>query len=860
MERVLILDSNSILNRAFYALPLLSCSEGIHTNGILGYLTMFFKMQEEFNATYVIATFDRKAKTFRHLEYENYKAGRKSMPNELFEQIEPLKEILRAMNINIFELDGFEADDLIGTLSRIYEENGFEPIIVTGDKDALQLSSSITKVIITKKGITDKEVYDEKKMIEVYGVTPIEFIDVKAIMGDKSDNIPGVPGIGEKGATSLIKEFKSIENLYKNLENLKEGKIKKNLINGMELAFLSKKLSKINRFVPIEFSIEDIKAYGELDSLEVYELYNKYELKSLLNKIDINSNEGYEKDILFDEVSTLGYLRGLINKIYGSDKNLYIYCKVLGSKVSEIRLGDTYINFDNENYIIKEKFISENFDEVSRIFSSKNKKICFDSKMIYKVMFKNSKEVNNMVFDLVIGDYLLNPGKECTILSLCSDYVSVYLDRDKEYLGISFFEKIYEIILGKIKNSNMMKLYFEIEHPLSLILASIELYGFRVSIKMLEELREKFDIKIKEHSDKIYNLSGEVFNINSPKQLGKILFEKLDLPIIKKTKTGYSTNAEVLEALIDKHEIIEEIINYRQITKLQSTYILGLMDVIDDDLKVHTSFNQTLTTTGRLSSVEPNLQNIPVKYPLGREIRKAFVAEENSYILSADYSQIELRMLAHISGDEIIIKAFRENLDIHRMTASEIFSVDENDVTSEMRNRCKAVNFGIIYGISDFALSNDLKISRKEAREYMDKYFNRYVGVKKYLDEIIVKGKEDGFVTTIFNRRRDIPEIRSSNKIIKSLGERLAMNTPIQGSAADIIKLAMIKVYNRLNEENLKSKIILQVHDELVLNVYEDELEKVSLIVKEEMELCYEDISVPLRVNLSYGKNWFEAK
>ncbi|EIA25164.1 DNA polymerase I, partial [Candidatus Arthromitus sp. SFB-3] len=390
------------------------------------------------------------------------------------------------------------------------------------------------------------------------------------------------------------------------------------------------------------------------------------------------------------------------------------------------------------------------------------------------------------------------------------------------------------------------------------MLASIELEGFRVSVEMLGELKEKFDIKIKEHSRKIYSLSGEVFNINSPKQLGKILFEKLDLPVIRKTKTGYSTNAEVLEALMDKHEIIEEIVNYRQITKLQSTYILGLMDVIDYDFKVHTSFNQTLTATGRLSSVDPNLQNIPIKYPLGREIRKAFIAEKNSYILSADYSQIELRMLAHISEDDNIIKAFRENLDIHKMTASEIFSVDEDDVTSEMRNKCKAVNFGIIYGISDFALSNDLKISKKEAREYMDRYFNRYVGVKRYLDEIVVKAKKDGFVTTIFNRRRDIPEIKSSNKIIRSLGERLAMNTPIQGSAADIIKLAMIKVYNRLNEENLKSKIILQVHDELVLNVYEDEIDRVSLIVKEEMELCYDGILVPLSINLSYGKNWFE--
>lgn len=862
MEKILILDSNSLLNRAFYALPLLTSSKGIHTNGILGYLTMFFKMQEEFDAKYVVATFDRKAKTFRHLEYKEYKAGRKSMPNELREQLDPLKEILRAMNINIFELDGFEADDLIGTFSKIFEEMGFEPIIITGDKDALQLCSDITKVIITKKGISDKEIYDNKKMIEIYGVTSSEFIDVKALMGDKSDNIPGVAGIGEKGAINLIKEYKSIENIYENIDSMKEGKVKNNLIEHMDLAFLSKKLSRINREVPIEFNFDELKIYKDFELNKVVELYKEYELKSIMSKIGFEDKTSSENENLhINKVNNIEELENLVKNIHKNARILYLDCDTRGDKVSNLDFENIYLNFNNKSYLICRELIEENFDLISKIFSCEVKKVCFNSKIIYKIMFKHNKEINNVIFDIILAEYLINPGKECDVLSLCSNYANTYLNEDKKYLGICCFEKIYNILKNKIEENNMEDLYFEIENPLSLVLAKTELEGFKVCLNTLNYLKEKFEIKIKEYSEKIYDLAGEEFNINSPKQLGKILFEKLDLPVIKKTKTGYSTNADVLEALIDKHDIINEIINYRQITKLQSTYITGLIEVIDNDGKIHTSFNQTITVTGRLSSTDPNLQNIPIKYPLGREIRKVFIPDnEECVILSADYSQIELRVLAHISEDKQMIEAFRNNLDIHKITASEIFSVEEDEVTTEMRNKCKAVNFGIVYGISDFALSQDLKISRKEAKEYMDKYFARYVGVKYYLDNIIEFSKQNGYVRTIFNRIRNIPEIRSSNKIVKSLGERLSMNTPIQGSAADIIKLAMIKVFNRLNSENLKSKIILQVHDELVLNVFKNELDKVSNIVKEEMELCYKDMLVPLVVNISYGENWFEAK
>lgn len=860
MKKILILDSNSILNRAFYALPLLTSSKGIHTNGILGYLMMFFKMQEEFDAEYIIATFDRKAKTFRHLEYADYKAGRKSMPNELREQFDPLKKILEAMNINIFELDGFEADDLIGTLSKIFEGMGFEPIIITGDKDALQLCSDITKVIITKKGISDKEIYDKDKMIETYGVTPDEFIDVKAIMGDKSDNIPGVVGIGEKGAINLIKEYKSVENIYKNIDSMKEGKIKKNLIDNIDLAFLSKKLCKINRDVPIEFDFEKLKIYKDFDLNIAMDLYREYELNSIINKIGFN-NSSPNYDVVVDQINNLDDLKKILRVIESEVDILYLDYDITGNKVSEIDIENIYLNFNNKSYLINNLLIKSDFELISKIFTSNVKKVCFDSKLIYKVMFKNNKEFKNLIFDITLAEYLINPGRECSIIDLCSKYLGIYLNENDRNLGIVFFSEIYKCLIKNIKDNNMDDLYFNIEMPLSLILAQVELEGFKVCLNTLNDLKKRFDIKIKEYSDKIYELAGEEFNINSPKQLGKILFEKLDLPVIKKTKTGYSTNADVLEALEDKHDIVKNIINYRQITKLQSTYIIGLIDVIDEDGKVHTTFNQTITTTGRLSSTDPNLQNIPIKYPLGREIRKVFIPDsDDCVILSADYSQIELRVLAHLSEDNRMIEAFRDNLDIHKITASEIFSINEDDVTLDMRNKCKAVNFGIVYGISDFALSQDLKISRKEAKEYMDKYFSKYVGVKLYLENIIKFSKENGYVKTIFNRIRNITEVNSSNKIVRSLGERLAMNTPIQGSAADIIKLAMINVYDRLNRENLKSKIILQVHDELVFNVFKNELDKVLVIVKEEMEQCYNDMLVPLVVNISYGDNWFETK
>ena len=862
MKKILILDSNSVLSRAYYAIPPVANSKGKYTNGIHGFLMMLFKLQQEINADSIVATFDRKAKTFRHLAYDKYKYGRKAMPNELIEQISPLKDILSRLNIDVFELDGFEADDLIGTLSKIFEEKGFEVYILTGDRDALQLCSQSTKVIITKKGITNKEVYDYNTMLEVYGVTPMEFIDVKALMGDKSDNIPGVSGIGEKKALKFIKEFHSIENLFLNLDSLKEGKDKEKLILEMDKAVLSKKLATICREVPIEFSMDELKSYKDHKKDKVNEFLKEYELKFLMTKVyDNEEQDKVLEKIILNTIDNRVKLEEKIKELHNSEHILFINCEVYGSKISELHMGNIYFRINTENYFIPEENVKENFDLIIKLFSSDIKKVCFDSKKIYKVIIKNNGEVKNIIFDIILGEYLLNPGKEYDEITLVGLYSGVFLEKENKHLSINYLEEIYNSLRNKIEDKGMKELYYEIEHPLCFVLAMIELEGFRVSMDILNSLKNKYEIEINESINKIYELAGEEFNINSTKQLGKILFEKLDLPIIKKTKTGYSTNIEVLEVLIDHHDIIKEIIDYRHLSKIQSTYILGLIGVVDVDGKIHTSFNQTITTTGRLSSTEPNLQNIPIKDPLGREIRKVFVPDnEECVILSADYSQIELRVLAHISKDENMIEAFKKEYDIHKITASEIFSVDESEVTYDMRSKCKAVNFGIVYGIGDYALSQDLKISRSEAREYMDKYFEKYKGVKKYLDEIVEYSEKNGYVKTEFNRIRNIPEIKSSNKIVKSLGDRLAMNTPIQGTAADIIKLAMVKLFNRLEKDGFKSKIILQVHDELVLNVYKSELDKVLILVKEEMENCYNNMLVPLKVNIAYGETWFEAK
>ncbi|KGK87920.1 DNA polymerase I [Clostridium sp. HMP27] len=874
-EKLIILDGNSLMNRAFYALPLLTNREGIHTNAVYGFTNMLLKMKEEIEPDYIVCTFDKAAPTFRHNEYKEYKAGRKKMPSELAEQFPIVKELLSKFDINIFEIEGFEADDLIGTLSCKAEEQGIEVYIVTGDRDALQLASNNIKIVLTKKGITEKEIYDANRMIEEYGVTPKQFIDVKGLMGDASDNIPGVPGVGEKTAYKLIKEYGSIENVLNNTENISGKKIKESLIENSEQAIFSKKLATIMCNVPIEIDLDSIKSNENYDAEAIRKMFLDLEFKSLLDKIYYEQKEENkileEETIEFNVIHNNDQLKSLINNIDDNKEKeilFLLFNTENESTYSLVNIKDIYINFLDKNYAInienlqgKEEFLKD----FKYILESEDiKKVSYDVKAPYVVLNKWGVDFKNVIFDIKIAAYLIEPSRSDYNLNvLIPHYLKreIRADGEEKFIRqVSALKDLYEEIRDEIKSLDMDMLYYEVELPLVKVLSFMEQEGFKVDREMLQQIGEKFQIEIDKMQKEIYAVADEEFNINSPKQLGKILFEKLDLPVIKKTKTGYSTNAEVLEALNDKHPIIEKITYYRQLTKLYSTYVEGLKNVIDTDEKIHSTFNQTVTTTGRLSSTEPNLQNIPIKYEMGKEIRKVFVAEdESSLLLSADYSQIELRVLAHISEDENLIDAFKHHDDIHTKTASEVFKVPLGEVTSTMRSNAKAVNFGIVYGIGDFSLAQDLKISRKEAKAYIDAYFDRYPKVKEYMDKTIQQAHREMYVTTILNRRRHIPEIADSKKMVKALGERLAMNTPIQGSAADIIKMAMVKVYNSLKESKLKSKLILQVHDELILNVEKSELEQVREIVKNSMENVM-PLNVPLEVDMHEGESWYDAK
>ncbi|MBE6068899.1 MAG: DNA polymerase I [Clostridium lundense] len=874
-DKLIILDGNSLMNRAFYALPLLTNREGIHTNAVYGFTNMLLKMKEEIEPDYIVCTFDKAAPTFRHNEYKEYKAGRKKMPSELAEQFPIVKELLSKFDINIFEIEGFEADDLIGTLSCKAEEQGIEVYIVTGDRDALQLASDNIKVVLTKKGITEKEIYDANRMIEEYGVTPKQFIDVKGLMGDASDNIPGVPGVGEKTAYKLIKEYGSIESVLNNTENISGKKIKESLIENSEQAIFSKKLATIMCNVPIEIDLNSIKSNENYDAEAIRKMFLDLEFKSLLDKIYYEQKEENkileEETIEFNVIHNSDQLKSLIKNINDNKEKeilFLLFNTENESTYSLVNIKDIYINFLDKNYAInienlqgKEEFLKD----FKYILESEDiKKVSYDVKAPYVVLNKWGVDFKNVIFDIKIAAYLIEPSRSDYNLNILIPHYlkrEIRADGEEKFIRqVSALKDLYEEIRDEIKTLDMDMLYYEVELPLVKVLSFMEQEGFKVDREMLQQIGERFQIEIDKMQKEIYAVADEEFNINSPKQLGKILFEKLDLPVIKKTKTGYSTNAEVLEALNDKHPIIEKITYYRQLTKLYSTYVEGLKNVIDTDEKIHSTFNQTVTTTGRLSSTEPNLQNIPIKYEMGKEIRKVFVAEDkSSLLLSADYSQIELRVLAHISEDENLIDAFKHHDDIHTKTASEVFKVPLGEVTSTMRSNAKAVNFGIVYGIGDFSLAQDLKISRKEAKAYIDAYFDRYPKVKEYMDKTIQQAHREMYVTTILNRRRHIPEIADSKKMVKALGERLAMNTPIQGSAADIIKMAMVKVYNSLKENKLKSKLILQVHDELILNVEKSELEQVREIVKNSMENVM-PLNVPLEVDMHEGESWYDAK
>lgn len=874
-KKFIIIDGNSLMNRAFYAIPELTNSKGIHTNAIYGFTNMLYKIIDENKPDYIAVAFDRKAPTFRHIEYTEYKAGRKKMPPELNEQFPIIKEILKAFKIGVYEIDGYEADDIIGTIAKKYEKD-MEILIYTGDKDELQLISTNIKVAISKKGITEVELYDEHAMSLKYGITPIQFIDIKGLMGDSSDNIPGVPGIGEKTAIKLISEFKSIEGVIENKESITGKKLKELIDKYYEQALFSKKLATIVTDVPIEINIDNIKI-NEIDNNKLINIFKELEFKSLIEKVRANnkdsSNEIDQKqykvikkddiEYLVNSIKNKGIMSLVVN-VKGTDFN---NTDIDGMSISYDGIEAFYIFAEDDLiYLLKEIFEDE-----------KILKICHNAKNVYVSLKKHNIDFKGLCFDTAISSYILNPSESVyNIDEIIYKYMNETIPSEKEikenlkndinsfnnYLCIEaiYLYRLKDVLIQKLKDNDLCKLYYDIEQPLIEVLASMEIEGFTVDKDILLKLSFEFGKEIDNLTFDIYKMAGEEFNINSPKQLGVILFDKLKLPIIKKTKTGYSTDAEVLEKLSNQHEIISKILDYRQIMKLKSTYVDGLLNILKDDNKIHSSFNQTITSTGRISSTEPNLQNIPIKIDMGKKIRKVFIPTNDEYlILSADYSQIELRVLAHISNDDNLIEAFYNNIDIHKKTAAEVFNVPLDEVTSIMRSRAKAVNFGIVYGISDFGLSRDLNISRSEAKAYIENYMKKYSKVKMYMDDIIKFAKDNGYVTTILKRRRFIPEINSSNFNVKAFGERLAMNTPIQGSAADIIKLAMNNVYYRLKEKKLKSKLILQVHDELILEVFKNEKDIVMNIVKESMENAIE-LKVPLKIDINIGSNWFEAK
>ncbi len=876
-NQVIIIDGNSLVNRAYYAMqrPMIT-KEGMYTQGIYGFLNMLEKIKKDYKPQYIIVTFDVKAPTFRHEQYEQYKAGRKKMPLELAMQIPLLKEILDAMNIRRVELEGFEADDLIGTISKKAEDEGKKTLIITGDKDALQLASKKTQVLITKKGISQFALYDENAFLNEYGFPVTSFIDYKAIVGDKSDNIPGVAGIGDKGATKLICDYKTLENIYKNIEEVEPKGIKNKLIENETAAYMSKRLATINKNVPIDIDFEDCKL-TEPDYKKLVELYKKLEFNNFLKKLDIpnvaESGAGLPiyKTVEIGKDISLAELIKCLSIINDEDDaacagfedavGLRIYSDNNHKKKPKI---DAIAVFFGDTVYFQKNTSDESVQSIYEAIKTSGKKIYgHDLKNeIYNLMCLSEKEFN-LAFDTAIAKYVLEPSaSDYSLKRIASEDFFVKIETDNLPKRASTeFAIINELMIKQkedIKEQGLEGLLYDVELPLIEIMASMEYKGMSLDIDYLKKLGDELLKRENELTTNIHMLAGENFNINSPVQLGMILFEKLGLEPAKKTKRGYATGAEVLEKLKDKHPIIPLILEYRKLTKLTSTYIDGLLQVISDDGKVHASFNQTVTTTGRISSSNPNMQNIPVRDELGKKIRGAFVPSSNEYVfVGADYSQIELRVLAHMSGDEALIKAFNENQDIHKATAARVMGIPAEEVTSAQRSSAKAINFGVIYGMSSFGLSLELDITRKEAQNYIDDYFKKHEAVKKFMDAQIAFCKEKGYVNTILGRKRYIKEINAKAYVVRQLGERLAMNTPIQGSAADIIKLAMIVVYHRLL--GMKSNLVLQVHDELIIEAHKDELDDVKKILRDAMEHAIQ-LSVRLTVDLNVGDNWRELK
>lgn len=876
MKKILLIDGSSLIFRAFYAIRNLTTKDGVFVNGVYGFLNMYYKALELINPTHIFVAFDKGSKTFRHNEFADYKGTRDNAPNEITYQFGILKDLLSSMNVNYLELDEYEADDIIGTIAKLAQKEGFEVDIFTGDRDYLQLVDDNILVYLTKKGISEIKLMNTESILEEYDLSPKQLIDVKALQGDSSDNIPGVKGVGEKTALKLIQEYGNLENLYENIDNLK-GKLKENLVNEKDKAYLSRYLGEIFLRVPIERNIEDFEIkdvnYNEylkkLEKLEFNSIINKH-FKDIKKESTVKSNQNIDFEVInFSEIFEKIKNDDEISIKFFSDKG-YIYRK-------KFYIG-IYSNFNKKAYICKDFKLSD-FEKFCNLDI---KIIGYDIKEELFFALKNNLEFKNYE-DVMILEYLIDSNKgNYDILKVSNEFLNLEILDLKEMLGKgknkkTFFEleediifkfisqnvfaisALYDIFIEKAKENNLISLYENVEKPLVKVLADMEKTGVLVDRNKIIELNEEYSKLAYLYEQKVYELAGEVFNLNSPKQLGVILFEKIGLPVVKKTKTGYSTDVEVLEKLSKKHEIADYILKYRSLNKLISTYLDGILEYIMDDGRVRTSFKQMITATGRLSSVDPNLQNIPIRSEEGKNIRKVFVADKNKVFIDADYSQIELRVLAHLSKDSVMIDSFKNDLDIHYKTASEVFGVPINEVTDNQRRSAKAVNFGIVYGISDYGLSKDLNITRNEARQYIDGYLNTYPSIKSYMEEIVNKAKKDGFVTTILDRKRYIPEINSKNFNIRSFGERIALNTPIQGSAADIIKLTMIKVYERLKIEKVNAKLILQIHDELIVECEESEKETVKKILKNSMENVYK-LDLPLKVDICEGRNWYESK
>lgn len=881
MSKLVLIDGHSILNRAFYGVPDLTNAAGLHTNAIYGFLNILFKILDEESPDYLTVAFDVKAPTFRHEMFKEYKGTRKPMPEELREQVPVMKEVLQAMGIRIIEQAGYEADDLLGTIAKRAEAEGIDVSLVSGDRDLLQIATDRIGIRIpkTKGGRTEIENYYAADVEAKYQVNPVQFIDLKALMGDTADNIPGVPKVGEKTATDLMVQFGSLDGIYEHIDEVTKKSVKESLIQNKDLAYLSRELATIKLDSPLTYTLEEARV-GNFFNEASYILFKKLEFKNLLNKFEKGvSNE--EISASFHLVENLAEVEALFTRVL-SDKDRQVGLKVVKEAGRHGELLGVALHLQEEGsfLVLKQGFLTEDYlKEKIALLGAQCRIATADIKSEYAYL---QAQDTDRFFDVILAAYLLNPLKnDYTVEDIANEYLNLMLPEKGQAFGrLSFKDALNEkpedflkyccfeayvcaqaavCLQQKLEETQMDRLMREIEMPLTLVLFSMEEEGIRVNPEALKDYGEALSGKITELEQEIYSEAGCEFNINSPKQLGEILFEKMGLSGGKKTKTGYSTAADVLEKLSGEYPVVKHILEYRGLTKLKSTYADGLAAYIEDENRIHSTFNQTITATGRISSTEPNLQNIPIRMELGRQIRKVFIPKDGYCFMDADYSQIELRVLASMSGDERLIEAYRSHADIHRTTASQVFHIPFEEVTDLQRRNAKAVNFGIVYGISSFGLSEDLSISRKEAAAYIEQYFETYPQVKQFIDSLVKDAKKNGYAVTLYGRRRPVPELFSSNFMQRSFGERVAMNSPIQGTAADIIKIAMIRVFERLKKEGLKSKLILQVHDELLIETALEEEEQVRMILEEEM-VHASSLAVELEIDLHVGINWYEAK